>query len=44
MTMLRNGHGGLYKAPKGRKKKAKDYKEREMRSSLLIFDLNVGRL
>ena len=30
--------------PQQRKKKAKSYEEREIRSSLLILDLNDGKL
>ena len=43
--MMRKGHGGLYKArtrEERRKQNAK--REREIRSSLLILDLQDGRL
>ena len=45
--MLGNGHGGLYNAStkeERRKRKAKGYEEREIRSSLLILDLKDGKL
>ena len=42
--MLRKGHAGLYKVPtKEERRKRKAKKKREIRSSLLIFDLKDGK-
>ena len=45
--MLRKGHGDLYKPlrkKERKKKKAKGYEERDIRSSLLILELKDGKL
>ena len=44
--MLRKGHGGLYKAPtkEERSKRIAKRREREIRSSLVIFNLKDGKL
>ena len=42
-VMLRKGHAGLYKAPTKEERRKRMAKRREIRSSLLIFDLKDGK-
>ena len=42
--MLGKGYGGLYKAPTKEERRKQKAKRREIRSNLLILDLNDGKL
>ena len=41
--MLRNGYGGLYKAPTKEERRKQKLREGDIRSSLLILDLKDGK-